>query len=156
MRARLPSPFSLRQATARQWPKRRVVKGSNLKRQSALSAAFILALSAPAQAAPGDMSVAAFLAKVDGLMAKGPLALFSSDIGVLKSEATAAGVAYHNRLTAERAQGKPSSCPPRGARPSQGAWLRHLRAYPAALRPQTDMHQAMVDYYQRNWPCRTG
>ena len=61
-------------------------------------AALLLASATAANAATGDMSVATFLAKVDALKAKGPMALFSSDIGLLKNEAYAAGRAYRARL----------------------------------------------------------
>ena len=44
----------------------------------------LLAVPMAAIAAPGDMSVATFLNKADALKAKGPAALFSSDIGLLK------------------------------------------------------------------------
>ena len=50
----------------------------------------IFATSASAQ----NMPVSTFLAKADALKAKGPLALFSSDIGVLKKEVEAAAVSY--------------------------------------------------------------
>lgn len=108
----------------------------------------------PACAAPGDMSVATFLTKADALLAKGPLALFSDDVGVLRREATAAGIAYTERLKLERASGRPSSCPPKGKKPNQDMWLAHLRSYPAALRPSTSLHKAMADLYQKKWPCR--
>ena len=57
--------------------------------------ALIVALLAatPALAAPGDISVASFLAKADALRAKGAMALFSSDYKLLQSEGKAAGKA---------------------------------------------------------------
>ena len=108
----------------------------------------------PVWAAPGDMSVATFLGKADALLAKGPLALFSGEVGVLRKEATAAGIAYTDRLNAERAKGQPSSCPPKGRKPDQDMWLAHLRSYPAALRQSTTVRKAMADLYQKAWPCR--
>ncbi|MBS0481551.1 MAG: hypothetical protein JSR96_05245 [Proteobacteria bacterium] len=111
-------------------------------------------LATPAMAAPGDMSVATFLNKVDSLKAKGAMALFSSDIGTLRAEATAAGQAYAARLNAERAQARPSSCPPKGGRPSQDQWLTHLNSYPQAARAATNLRAAMADYYIKTWPCR--
>ena len=116
--------------------------------------AFLALLASPAEAGPGDMSVAAFLAKVDALKAKGPLALFSADIGRLKAEATAAGVGYADRLKAERVEGHPSSCPPRGAKPDQDMWLTHLRGYSAEVRPRVSLNRAMADLYAKTWPCR--
>lgn len=122
----------------------------------ALSLGLALTLSAPAMAATGDMSVATFLAKADALKAKGPMALFSSDMKVLKAEGEAAGAAYRSRLQAERAAGHPSSCPPPGgkARMNSDQLLAHLRTYPDGTRGATTMKAAMADYFIRNYPCR--
>lgn len=126
---------------------------------AAIGATLLLAspaLLSPALANPGEMSVATFLAKADALRAKGPAALFSGDMKVLKNEGEAAGAAYRNRLTAERAAGKPSSCPPAGgkARMSSDQLLAHLRAYPAPARGNTTMKAAMADYFIKTYPCR--
>lgn len=107
-----------------------------------------------ANAATGDMSVATFLAKVDALKAKGPMALFSPDIGMLKNEAYAAGRAYRARLLQEKAAGKPSSCPPASTKVSQDMWLTHLQSYPLAQRAQISLHRAMADMFIKNFPCR--
>lgn len=124
-----------------------------MKRPIAL-AALALSLTAPALAGGGDMSAATFLDKADALRAQGPMALFSSDVGALRAEATAAGQAYGARLRTERAQGRPSSCPPKGARPSQSQWLNHLRSYPEPRRSTVTLRDAMADYYIKTWPCR--
>lgn len=119
-----------------------------------LMAAIGLALLAsPALAVPGDMSVATFLTKADALRAKGPLALLSSDMNLLKTEGTAAGQAYRAQLAQERTQGRPSSCPPQGTRISSDQLLAHLRAYPAPARPRTTMRTAMADYFIKTFPC---
>jgi hypothetical protein len=116
-------------------------------------AAMLLA-SAPAYAAPGDMSVAAFLAKADALRARGAMALFSSDYKLLKGEGTAAGQAYRARLIAERAEGKPSSCPPRPAPVNSDNLLAHMRSYPAADQARITINTAMADLFIKTWPCR--
>jgi hypothetical protein len=108
----------------------------------------------PAHAAGGDMSVATFLSKADALKAKGAMALFSPDIKVLKAEGQAAGEAYRSRLVAERAAGKPSSCPPKGATVSSDQVLSHLRTYPAPARPRVTMRTAMADFFIKTYPCR--
>lgn len=113
-----------------------------------------LALAAPVLAAPGDMTVATFLAKADALKAKGAAALFSSDIKVLRTEGQAAGDAYRTRLTAERAGGKPSSCPPKGTQVNSDKLLGFLRTYTEGVRLRVSMNQAMADYFIRNYPCR--
>lgn len=105
-------------------------------------------------AAPGDMSVATFLAKADALKAQGMTAMFSGDVGLLRSEGRAAGERYKARLESERAAGHPSSCPPKGVKVRSDDLLAFLRTYPAAVRPRTSMNQAMADYFIRTYPCR--
>lgn len=123
-----------------------------MKRISLAVIASLLA-STPVMAAPGDMNVATFLAKADALRAKGPMALFSSDYKLLKSEGEAAGADYRARLNAERATGRPSSCPPKGTKVSADKLLAFLRTYPEAHRPRTSMKQAMGDFFARTYPC---
>ncbi|HOB15393.1 MAG TPA: hypothetical protein PK680_08260 [Novosphingobium sp.] len=113
-----------------------------------------ISLASPVLAAPGDMNVATFLAKADALKAKGAAALFSPDIKLLQAEGNAAGEHYKARLKAERAAGKPSSCPPQGARINSDQLLAFLRTYPEAARPRVSMKQAMADYFIRHFPCR--
>ena len=107
-----------------------------------------------AQAATGAMPVAVFLAKADALKAKGLGALGSPDIGLLKAEGQAAGQAYRARLQAERAAGKPSSCPPKGAKVNSRQLIAHLRSYPEAARARTDMRTAMADFFIKTYPCK--
>lgn len=119
-----------------------------------LAALTVLALPTALYAAPGDMNVATFLAKADALKAKGAMALFSSDVNVLKTEGTAAGEAYRVRLEKERANGRPSSCPPKGVKVGSNDVLAHLRTYPANARPKISMKQAIADYFIKKYPCR--
>lgn len=123
-------------------------------KRALLALAAILSVAAPALAAPGDMSVAVFLGKADALKAKGPAALFSSDIGLLKAEGKAAGEAYRARLQSERAAGKPSSCPPKGTKVNSDKLIAHLRTYPTPDRPKVSMKQAIADYFIKTYPCR--
>ncbi len=120
----------------------------------ALAVAISLAFAAPLAAAPGDMNVATFLAKADALKAKGAMALFSADYRLLKSEGEAAGQAYRARLNAERAAGKPSSCPPSGVKVNSDKLIAHLRTYPEPVRPRVSMKQAIGDFFARTYPCR--
>lgn len=114
----------------------------------------VAGLAAPALATRGEMSVATFLAKADALRAKGLGAIGSPDIKLLRAEGQAAGQAYAARLAAERVAGKPSSCPPKGARPSSQEVLAHLRTYPVEKRAGLTMKAAMADYFIRTYPCR--
>lgn len=118
----------------------------------AIVAAPAASLAAPALAA-GDMSVATFLAKADALKARGMGALFSPDMKLLKGEGQAAGQAYRQRLTAERAAGRPSSCPPKGVTVSSNDLLAFLRTYPEGQRPRVTMNAAMADFFIHKWPC---
>ncbi len=120
-------------------------------RYFAVAAALLSAI--PALAVPGDMSVATFLAKADALRAKGAMALFSSDYKALQTEGQAAGQAYRAQLTAERAMGKPSSCPPKPAPVNSNSLLAHLRTYPAEQRGHIPMRAAMADLFIKTWPC---
>lgn len=124
-----------------------------MKRFLALLAAMLL-VPVAALAAPGDMSVATFLAKADALKAKGVTAMFSGDVGALRSEGKAAGEHYKTRLQAEKAQGRPSSCPPQGVKVNSDELLGFLRTYPPAVRPRVSMKQAMADYFIKKYPCR--
>ncbi len=123
-------------------------------RRKAITILGALALTTPAIAAPGDMSVATFLTKADALKAKGPMALFSSDMSLLKNEGMAAGAAYKNRLGQERAAGRPSSCPPAGVKVDSDKLISFLRSYPEPARPRTSMKMAIADYFARTYPCR--
>lgn len=112
-------------------------------------------LTAPASAAPGDMTAATFLAKVDALKAKGPLALLSGDIGKLKAEATAAGQIYREQYRADKAAGRPThGCPPKGSSVNSDQLIAHLRSYTPAQRQRTTMKVAIADYMGKTYPCR--
>lgn len=124
-----------------------------MRRPMLTSALLALLLAAPAMATTGEMSVATFLSKADALKAKGLMALGSPDIKLLRAEGQAAGMAYGARLQQERAAGKPSSCPPKGARPSSNEVLAHLRTYPAERRAAINMKAAMADYFIKTYPC---
>jgi hypothetical protein len=129
------------------------IREMTLRNHLALTALFALALAAPAAAA-GEMSVAAFLTKVDALKSRGFGALFSPDVGLLRSEATAAGMAYSARLKQEKAAGHPSSCPPSPVKVGQDMWLSHLRSYPENVRSGISLNRAMAEMFIKTWPCR--
>jgi len=112
-----------------------------------------LCLAAPAAAAPGDMAISVFLAKVEALKAKGMAAMFSSDVGVLMAEGKAAGQAYRQQLAQENKSGRPSSCPPPKAAINSDMLIDHLKSYPAAVRPSTSLRTAMADLFRKKFPC---
>ncbi|MFM5916672.1 MAG: hypothetical protein ACKOOL_03960 [Novosphingobium sp.] len=121
----------------------------------ALFALAAIALPSAALAARGDMNLAVFIAKADALRAQGPLALMSSDLDLLKAEGRAAGLSYKQRLLAERARGRPSSCPPDDAQIEPQELLAFLKSsYPANARPRVTIRQGVADYFIRKYPCR--
>ena len=117
--------------------------------------ALVLGSGVPAAAAPEDMSAAEFLAKATALKSRGMLALLSPDYNLLKNAGASAMRGYETRLAAERAEGRPSSCPPSRIRVNRDVVLNHLRTYPVTERDSIDLQQAVADYYRLTWPCRS-
>lgn len=119
--------------------------------------ACLLAIFATAQAhaAPGDMSVATFLEKADRLESRGPLALLSSDFGVVKREIEASADAYKTRIDSDKDAGRaPHSCPPEaGGSLNSDELLAHFRSYPVAARSRTTVRRGFFDMMARRYPC---
>lgn len=107
-------------------------------------------------AAPGEMSVSTFLEKADTLQKKGAMAVFSSDLKLLKSETRSAANFYRERIKIDKAAGRaPQSCPPQGeASLDSKAWLAHLRSYPVSARPGTNLRTAFSDLMKKRYPCK--
>ena len=121
----------------------------------ALAASLAVPLAA-VSSAPGDMSVAAFLPKAEALKKKGMMAMFSSDLKVLKAEAEGAASHYRAALAADRKAGRtPHSCPPPKGKASIGAdaMMDHLRSYPASRRGSVSMKTAFADLMKKKYPC---
>jgi len=99
------------------------------------------------------MPVSTFLAKADALMKKGPMAVFSGDIGLLKGEMTTSFAQLRAEQVAARKAGrKPELCMPAkvGVRPNE--LLGHLRAIPAAQR-RMPLKDALGTWMQKKYPC---
>ncbi|KTE17808.1 hypothetical protein ATE71_01555 [Sphingopyxis sp. H115] len=104
--------------------------------------------------APGDMSVAAFLARAASLERLGPLALATPQGNRLKSEVIAAGKRYKARIDAQRKAGrKTTSCPPETGTLTPDQWLAHLRSYPAAARRSVSINTAFDALMKKRYPC---
>ncbi|MCW1382305.1 hypothetical protein OLX02_05675 [Novosphingobium sp. KCTC 2891] len=114
-----------------------------------------LTVAIPAQAEPGAMSIAAFLAKAEALRAKGPFALMSGDYKLLKEEVTGAAQVYRARLRGEQAAGRPSSCPPARAPFGSDDVMAQMRSYPVAQRGQLTVGTAVADLFRARYPCGT-
>lgn len=114
-------------------------------------AALIGLAAAPASA----MTVAEFMAKVNGLKAKGPMALFSSDIGVLKKEGMTAGQSIRADQEAAQAAGRPAAtCVPKGTKIGQNELLAYFEKIPAAQAQRMTVKQGMVAMFRQKWPCK--
>jgi hypothetical protein len=118
----------------------------------AMAAAVLAGWGAVAQAMP----LPVFLQKAEALQRKGPLALFSSDLSLLKNEVRAATEALRaERLAAKRA-GKPQAyCPTQeGGSMNSDELLAALRRIPPAQRAHMDVKEGVRDMLARKFPCR--
>ena len=117
--------------------------------------ALALSFSTTALAAPPG-SAQNFLDRANRLKGEGPLALFDSDYGRLKAEATAVGKAIgDDRIAAERA-GKPILyCSPQ-ARAQLGSFefIDGLAAIPPGERANMSLKDGMIRVLQKKYPCR--
>jgi len=117
-----------------------------------IAAVMMLAAAAPA----GAMDVATFLGKAAALQAKGPLALFSSDVGLLKTEGMNVGKELKVERLARIAAHQPAEyCPPTPGSMNADELLGAMRAIPAVQRPKTSVRTAMKALLIRKYPCRS-
>ena len=117
--------------------------------------ALAFCIAAPAMSAPQG-SAQNFLDRANRLKSKGPLALFDSDYGRLKAEATAVGKSIgDDRIAAEKARKPILYCSPQ-ARAQLGSYefIDGLEAIPAAERAQMSLKDAMIRVLQKKYPCR--
>ena len=116
-----------------------------------LGAVGLIGLAAPAGAA---MTVGEFLAKANGLKAKGPMAVFSGDLGILRREMT--GVAQQLKAEGEqrRAAGlPPRACPPKGVKMGPTELMSAMNAIPPAERG-ISLKDGFVRAMATRFPCR--
>ena len=113
--------------------------------------AALIALPAALQA----MTVAVFLEKAEALKSRGALAMFSSDLRLLKGEVrTAAAALRAERLAAQRAGRRPAFCPPGpGGRLDSDELLRHFHAIPPAQRTRMEVRDGLRSLLVRKYPC---
>ncbi len=120
-----------------------------------LKMAVALLLAAVPATALQAMPVSQFLSKADALEKKGAMALFSSDIGVLKKEITdSAAQLKAEREAAVRAGRKPAYCPREGVKGSLNSKeiLTHFRAIPPARRGM-QVKDGLRSLFARKYPC---
>lgn len=122
-------------------------------RAAVVAGALGLAIVAgPAQAA--GLTVADFLGKVAALKAKGMMAMFSPDIGVLKRETLAAFAAVKADHDARQAAGKPLlHCPPKGSTMNSNDLIAAFERMPAAERG-IGLRDGVQRVLSARYPCR--
>lgn len=101
------------------------------------------------------MTVATFLAKANGLKAKGILAMGSPDIGLLRNEMQRVAEAYRADVTRARAAGRtPHSCPPPKGQGKIGAKevMAEFEAIPPAQR-NVSVKTAFYAMMKKRYPC---
>jgi len=102
-----------------------------------------------------NMPLNQFLNRATALEKKGPMALLSSDMGVLKREMQNSGASLRaERLAAQAAGKKPAFCPP--AKPvgmSPKEILDHMRSIPAAQRARMTTRDGFRSLMVRKYPC---
>lgn len=116
----------------------------------------LLVIAVPATALQAQtMPVSTFLAKADALKKKGPMALLSSDLGLLKKEITGSAARLRaERLAAKQAGRRPAYCPPeKPAALATDELLAHFRSIPTAQGAQMPVQDALRSYFARKHPC---
>ena len=114
----------------------------------------LLFLVAPVAALEAQtMPVSTFLDKAEALKKKGPMALFSSDIGLLKKEVQNSGKALRaQQVAAQKAGRKPQHCMPEKVSFNSTEILDHFRAIPPAQRNMT-VQTAFASLVRKKYPC---
>ena len=114
-------------------------------------AGVLIAIAVPAAA---RMPASLFLKRADSLRAKGPFALFSSDLKKLQFEAEAAGDELHDehaRLMA--AHQSTAWCAPATKYLGARELIVGMHAIPRNELARMDIKDAMRTVFERNYPC---
>lgn len=115
--------------------------------------ALVLGSSLSGAAQAQTMQVSQFLAKADALQKKGAMALFSSDIGLLKREIQNSGKQLRTeQLAAQKAGKKPATCMPAKASMNSNELLAHFRSIPPQQRGMS-VKTALAGLMQKKFPC---
>ncbi|MFM9852184.1 MAG: hypothetical protein ACKVOJ_05165 [Sphingomonadaceae bacterium] len=114
----------------------------------------IAVLSWSAAATAQTMPLSTFLAKAEGLRAKGPLALMSSDLPLIKAEVKGSLTNYRTSLAAQKAAGKPlDSCPPAKGALDSDEMMAFFGTIPAAQRSKMTVQAALFSMMKKKYPC---
>lgn len=113
----------------------------------------LLLVAAPAVLQAQSMPVSTFLAKAEALKKKGPLALFSSDIGLLKSEIQNSAKALRaEQIAAQKAGRKPTLCMPAQASVNSNELLAHFNSIAPAERGMS-VKAGFASFVRKKYPC---
>ena len=114
----------------------------------------LLLIAVPATALQAQtMPVSTFLTKADALKKKGPLALFSSDIGLLKKEIqNSAKTLRAEQIAAKKTGRKLPYCLPEKASFNSTELLDHFRSIPAAQR-NIPVQAGFAGLVRKKYPC---
>lgn len=115
--------------------------------------ALALLIAAPTAAHAQNMTVADFMARADALKKKGPMALFSGDIGKLKGEIqNSAKQLRTERLAAQKAGRKPLFCPPEKGSLNSDELMTHFQSIPPAQRGM-NVKTGLAGLMRKKYPC---
>lgn len=111
--------------------------------------------ASPAAIAPSpDMTVAAFLARVDQLRPAGPEWPLSPEAGELFAAISTVGKAYRQNLADRLAAGQPvEACLPPEAEIDSDVLFRHLASYSPEAAARTTIGEAFSELVRQRFPC---
>lgn len=102
-----------------------------------------------------DMTVAAFLARVDQLRTRGPEWTLSPEAGELFGAISTVGKAYRQTLADRLAAGQPvEACLPPEAEIESDVLFAHLAGYTPEAAARTTIREAFSQLVQQRFPCR--
>ena len=102
------------------------------------------------------MPVSSFLDKTERLQRRGALAMFSSDLRLLKAEIKGASLVVRAEHAAARRAGRQAPfCLPPQASFDSGELLGYFRSIPPAQRARLEVRDAFRSFVVRKYPCRS-
>ncbi|GAA0760426.1 hypothetical protein FHS52_001049 [Erythromicrobium ramosum] len=102
-----------------------------------------------------DMTVAAFLARVDQLRTGGPEWTLSPEAGELFGAISAVGKAYRQTLADRLTAGQPvEACLPPEAEIESDVLFAHLAGYTPEAAARTTIREAFSQLVRQRFPCR--
>jgi hypothetical protein len=118
-------------------------------------ALLIACVPATATAAARPLPVSAFLAKVESLKKKGPLALLSGDLKLVMNQVKQDSAQLRAENKALEAAGKRKHyCAPPNSKVTDKELLAAVEQVPVAQRPRTSTKEAFKAYFARRYPCK--